>query len=297
MSPESKPKIGFIGLGLLGAGVAGRLLSQGFSVAVWNRTPEKAEPLVKLGATRAATPQEAAAHADVVITMVLDGPAVQSLALGPSGIAASLGRGKIHCDMSTIDRETSRRLGEHYRSLGLDFISAPVLGNRFAAAAGNLMIFAGGRTEAIDVCAPIFAALGKTLWRFDRPEIAASGKLSCNLLLAGMIEIFAESLLLAERSGIAPKTFLDILGSSNLGALLYQTKGDLIIRKDYQKTFYARNLLKDLNLALDAGRSVGAALPGTRGVRDVFATACDEGFAERDYAEIFEWLAQKPAVS
>jgi 3-hydroxyisobutyrate dehydrogenase len=288
-----KPKIGFIGLGLLGSGVAGRLLSQGFSVAVWNRTAEKAEPLVKLGATRAASPREAAASADVVITMVVDGTALESLALGPAGIAASLGRGKIHCDMSTIDRETSRRLGEHYRALGSDFISAPVLGNRFAAAAGKLVIFAGGRGAAIDVCAPIFSALGEKLWRFDRPEIAASGKLCCNLLLAGMIEIFSECLLLAEKSGIPAKTFLDIVGSSNLGALLYQVKGDLIIRKDYQKTFYAKNLLKDLNLTLDAGASTGAKLPGARAMRDIFATACDDGFAEHDYVEIFEWLAQQ----
>jgi 3-hydroxyisobutyrate dehydrogenase len=292
MSPATKPNIGFIGLGLLGTGVAGRLLAQGFSATVWNRTAEKTEPLVRLGATRAASPQDIAARADVVITMVLDGPAVESLALGPAGIAASLGRGKIHCDMSTIDAATSRRLGEHYRTLGKDFISAPVLGNRFAAAAGKLLIFAGGRTEAIDVCAPIFAALGEKLWRFDRPEIAASGKLACNLLLAGMIEIFSESLLLAERSGIAPKTFLDIVGSSNLGALLYQVKGDLIIRKDYQATFYSRNLLKDLNLALDAGAGVGSKLPGARALRDIYAAASENGFAEKDYVEIFEWLAQ-----
>jgi 3-hydroxyisobutyrate dehydrogenase-like beta-hydroxyacid dehydrogenase len=287
-----KPKIGFIGLGILGTGVAERLVAQGFAVTVWNRTAEKTEPLVRVGAKRAATPQEVAARADVVVTMVLDGPAVESLALGPAGIAASLGRGKIHCDMSTIDAATSRRLGEAYRALGLDFVSAPVLGNRFAAAAGKLLIFAGGRPEAIDVCAPIFTALGEKLWRFERPEIAASAKLCCNLMLAGMMEIFAESLLLAEKSGIAPKMFLDILGSSNLGALLYQVKGDLIIRKDYQATFYSRNLLKDLNLALDAGAGVGSKLPGARALRDIYAAASENGFAEKDYVEIFEWLAQ-----
>jgi len=288
-----KPTVGFIGLGILGTGVAERLVSQGFSVTVWNRTAAKAEALVRAGATLAATPQEAAARADVVITMVLDGPAVESLALGPVGIAASLGRGKIHCDMSTIDADTSRRLAEHYRGLGLDFASAPVLGNRFAAAAGKLVIFAGGRPEAIEVCAPIFAALGEKLWRFDRPEIAASAKLCCNLLLAGMMEIFAESLLLAESSGITPKTFLEIVGASNLGALLYQAKGDLIMRKDYTTTFYSKNLLKDLNLALEAEGAVGAKLPGTSAMRDIFAAACEQGFAEKDYVEIFEWLAQQ----
>jgi 3-hydroxyisobutyrate dehydrogenase len=292
-----KPKIGFIGLGLLGSSVAGRLVSQGFDVTVWNRTPEKTEPLVRMGATRAATPQEAAARADVVVTMVLDGPAVESLALGPGGIAGSMGRGKVHCDMSTIDPGTSRRLSESYRAKGSDFVSAPVLGNRFAAAAGKLAIFAGGRPEAVDACAPMFAALGEKLWRFERSEIAASTKLCCNLLLAGMMEIFSESLLLAEKSGVAPRTFLEIVGSSNLGALLYQVKGDLIIRKDYQPTFYSRNLLKDLNLAVGAGAAVGSDLPGARAVRDIYTTACEQGFAEKDYIEIFEWLAKNPAAS
>jgi 3-hydroxyisobutyrate dehydrogenase-like beta-hydroxyacid dehydrogenase len=288
-----KPQIAFLGLGILGSGVAERLLTQGFSLTVWNRTPEKADPLVKLGATHAPTPQQAVAGANVAITMVLDGPALESLALGPSGIAASLGRGKIHCDMSTIDPATSRRLAEHYRSIGSDFISAPVLGNRFAAAAGKLLVFAGGRTEAINVCAPIFAALGEKLWRFETSEIAASAKLCCNLLLGGMIETFSEALLLAQKTGMGSDKFLEIIGASNLGAGLYQAKGALIARKEYKATFYSRNLLKDLNLALNAANSVGVKLPGTRAVRDIFATACNEGFSEMDYASIFEWLAQQ----
>jgi len=288
-----KPKIGFLGLGILGSGVAERLLTEGFSLTVWNRTPGKADPLVKLGAARAATPQEAVAGADVAITMVLDGRALESLTLGPAGIAASLGRGKIHCDMSTIDPGTSRRLALHYRSIGSDFISAPVLGNRFAAAAGKLLVFAGGRTEAIDVCAPIYAVLGEKLWRFDTSEIAASAKLCCNLLLGGMIETFSESLLLAQKSGITSERFLDIIGSSNLNAGLYQAKAALIARKDYKATFYSRNLLKDLNLALDAAGSVSVKLPGTQAVRDIYTKACDEGFSEMDYASIYEWLAEQ----
>jgi len=292
-----KPKIAFLGLGILGSGVVERLLTQGFSVTVWNRTPEKAEPLVNLGATQALTPQQAVATSDVAITMVLDGPAVESLALGSTGIAASLGRGKIHCDMSTIDPGTSRRLSQHYRSIGSDFISAPVLGNRYAAAAGKLLVFAGGRTQAIDVCVPIFAALGEKLWRFEKSEIAASAKLCCNLLLGGMIETFSESLLLAQKSDIAPEKFLEIIGASNLGAGLYQAKGALIARKEYKATFYSRNLLKDLNLALNAAGSVGVKLPGTSAVRDIFTRACNDGFSEMDYAAIFEWLAQQKADS
>jgi hypothetical protein len=265
-----QPKIAFLGLGILGSAVAERLLSKGIPLTVWNRTPEKAAPLEKLGAKRAATAQEAVAGADIAVTLVLDGAALAELALGPAGIAQALARGKIHCDMSTVDVATSRRMAEHYATQGREFVSAPVLGNKYAAAAGKLLIFAGGNGPAIDACAPLFSALGEKIWRFEQPPTAIATKLSCNLLLAGMMETFAEAMLLAEKSGVAQKTFIEIVGASALSAPMFQRKGDLIAHKDYKPTFYLRNLLKDLNLAVDAAGTAGVALPGGRTVRDVF---------------------------
>ncbi|HYB59841.1 MAG TPA: NAD(P)-dependent oxidoreductase [Methylomirabilota bacterium] len=292
-----QPKIAFLGLGILGSAVAERLLLQGIPLTVWNRTAEKAAPLEKLGAKRAATAQEAVTGADIAITLVLDGAALAELTLGPEGIAQTLARGKIHCDMSTVDLATSRRMAEHYATQGREFISAPVLGNKHAAAAGKLLIFAGGNGPAIDACMPFFSALGEKIWRFEQPPSAIATKLCCNLLLAGMMEVFAEAMLLAEKSGIEQKTFMEIVRASALAAPMFQRKGELIVRKDYEPTFYVRNLLKDLNLALDAAATAGVALPGGRTLRDIYDATARGGFSELDYAAVFEWLAQQGAAS
>ena len=291
-----QPKIALLGLGILGSAVGERLLLKGIPLTVWNRTSEKAAPLEKLGAKRAATAQEAVTGADIAITLVLDGAALAEITLGPAGIAQTLAPGKIHCDMSTVDVGTSRRMAEHYAAQGREFVSAPVLGNKYAAAAGNLLIFAGGNALAIDACAPFFSALGEKIWRFEQPPTAIATKLSCNLLLAGMMETFSEAMLLAEKSGVAKKTFIEIVGASALAAPMFQRKGELIAAKDYKPTFYLRNLLKDLNLALDAAGTADVALPGGRTMRDVYDSAARGGFSELDYAAVFEWLAQQAAA-
>jgi len=292
-----QPKIALLGLGILGSAVGERLLLKGIPLTVWNRTPEKAAPLEKLGAKRAATAQDAVTGADIVITLVLDGAALAELTLGPAGIAQTLAPGKIHCDMSTVDVGTSRRMAEHYAAQGREFLSAPVLGNMYAAAAGKLLIFAGGSAAAIDACVPFFTALGEKIWRFEQPPTAIATKLSCNLLLAGMMESFAEAMLLAEKSGVAKKTFMEIVGASALAAPMFQPKGELIVDKVYKPTFYLRNLLKDLNLALNAAGTAGVALPGVRAGRDIYDAAARGGFSELDYAAVFEWLAQQGSAT
>ena len=141
-------RIGFIGLGIIGLPMAERLLAQGVALAVWNRTPEKAQALAPRGATVAASPRELAARCDVVVTMVSDGPALRELVHRADGIAAGLAAGCVHLDMSTIDPGTSADLAAFYAARGAHFVHAPVLGNRRHAAAGELLIFAGGAAAA-----------------------------------------------------------------------------------------------------------------------------------------------------
>lgn len=291
-----KPTIGFVGLGLLGEPTAKRILEQGWPLVVWNRTAEKAEPLVRLGAKQAATPAEVAGRVEIVISMVLDGAALEPVTLGPAGIAGGLGPGKVHCDMSTIDLGTARRIAAHYGSGDADFLRAPVLGNGHAAAAGKLLIFAGGPARAIDKCAPVFSALGTKLWRWGSAETSSCVKLACNMLIAGMIEPFAESLLLAKRAGVEPRTMLEIVGASALSSPMYTGKGELMARGAFEPTFYMRNMVKDLVLALDAGRQLGVHLPGLAETERLFSTASAQGYSEKDYSAIYEWLDnQTPA--
>jgi len=288
--------VGFIGLGVMGLPMAERLLAQGLPLVVWNRTAAKAGALSARGASRAASPREVAATAVVVLTMLSDDAAVEAVALGGDGIAAGIGSGKVHCDMSTIGTETSRRLGAHYARQGAHFVHAPVLGNWRAAAAGSLLIFAGGAETAIERCRPVFAALGKKVWRWDRPEQATAVKLACNLLLGGMVELLAESLLLASRAGVTGETMLEIIGASALGAPMYRAKGETILQRGFvPPSFYLRHMRKDLELALVAGQHCGATLPATRAIRDVFAAAAAGPRADVDYSAVYEYLEELSA--
>lgn len=288
-----KSAVGFIGLGVIGAPMAARLLEQGLPLLVWNRTAEKCEPLVARGARRAATAAELAAAAGVVVTMVADGPALEAVVGGEHGIAAGLSPGAVHCDMSTIDVATSRRLAGFYARRGAGFVHAPVLGNRKAAAAGELLIFAGGAADARERCAPVFGALGRRVWAWERAEQATATKLACNLLLGGMMELLTESLLLAGRAGIPAETMLEIIASSALAAPMFRTKGETIARRDFTPSFYLRLMQKDLDLALAAAAELGAATPATRAIRDVYAAAAAGPRAERDYSAVIEYLEEK----
>ncbi len=291
-----KPTVGFIGLGTIGLPMAERLLEQRFPLLVWNRTAAKASSLVEHGAVQAASPADLAARAEIVVTMVTDGPALEELAPGSGGMVAALAPGKVHCDMSTIDIQTSQRLALRHASHGVEFVHAPVLGNKRAAAGGALLIFAGGSPEGLAKCAPIVAALGRQVWRWDRPETATCVKLACNLLLGGIMELLAESLVLARQAGIEPEKMLDIFGSSALAAPMVQSKGEAIARRSFTPpSFHLRNMLKDLNLVLDAGKHLGIDLPGSRGVQGAFAAAAEHGLGDLDYSSVALWLEQEAA--
>jgi len=281
---------GFIGLGIIGLPMAQRLLEQGLPVVVWNRTAAKADALASKGVARAASPRELAGRCDVVVTMVSDDAALREVAFGAEGIGVGISSGKVHLDMSTVHPGTTEELTARYAGVGAHFVHAPVLGNHRAAATGELLIFAGGAPAALEKCRPVFTALGKKVWTWDQPQKATCVKLSCNLLLGGMVELLAESLLLVSKAGVAPQSLLEIVGMSALAAPMYQSKGRMMTKRDFTPSFYLRHMLKDLRCAAGAGEHVGASLPATQAVRDAFARAEANGLAERDYSAIYEWL-------
>jgi 3-hydroxyisobutyrate dehydrogenase-like beta-hydroxyacid dehydrogenase len=287
-------RIGFLGLGVIGRPMAERLLEAGHDVVVWNRTAEKAKPVVELGARLAATPRAAAEAAEIVITMVTDGPAVLETVERPDGLLSGLVPGKVHCDMSTIDIASARRLADLYRSRSIGFVRAPVLGNRHAARQGKLLIFAGGPADALGRAEPAFASLGERVWRWEGAEQATAMKLASNLLLGGMMEIFAETLVFAASADIAPRTVLEVIGASALAAPMYQSKGRMILEGG-TPNFYVSNMRKDLDLILASGRDLHAPLPGTQAVRDAFAAA-EPGRVDRDYSAVVEWLEEQAGV-
>ena len=284
---------GFIGLGIIGLPMAERLLEKGLPLVVWNRSAGKAKTLAARGAEIAAGPRELAAHCDVVITMVTDGPALENVTCRAGGINAGLRPGGVHCDMSTIDPDTTRRIAAQHAARGTRFVHAPVLGSKRAAASGTLLIFAGGPSEAREKCAPAFAALGQQTWTWEEPEKATCTKLACNLLLAGMMEQFSESLVFAKKAGVDPAMLLEIIYCSALSAPMYQTKGEAMVRGSFVPNFYLRNMLKDLNLVAQAAAQLGVNLPGSLAVREAYSSAARAGLGELDYSAVVQWLDQK----
>ena len=221
-------KIGFIGLGHMGSAMARNLLGAGHDVTVWNRSPDKAEPLVAAGARRAATPAEAAAGA-VVHTMLADDRAVEAVTFGPDGILAA-SAGAIHVGHSTIGLPLAQRLAEAHAEHGSVFVSAPVFGRPAAAEAAKLFVVAAGPADAVARCQPLFDAVGqKSFTVGDRPPAANLVKLCGNFLILSAVEALAEAMTLGEKGGVAKAKLLEVLTGSLFGSPIYQIYGEVKI--------------------------------------------------------------------
>lgn len=282
-------RIAFLGLGVIGGPMAERLLEDGHDLTVWNRTAAKALPLVEQGARQAATPREATEMAEIVVTMLTDAPAVLEVAQRPDGLLAGMKPGQVLCDMSTIDVAGARQVAELFRSRSIGFVRAPVLGNRHAARAGQLLVFAGGPADALARSEPVFASLAKKTWRWEHAEPATAIKLALNLLLAGMMEVFSESLVFAAGAGVDPRTLLDVIAESALAAPMYQSKGRTILDGAGTPNFTLQNMHKDLRLILASAGQMGAPLPVGAAIESAFSEA-EYAWGGFDYSAIVQWL-------
>lgn len=285
-----KQKIGFIGLGLMGSAMALRLLKQGFALAVHTRTKQKAEPILQAGAEWCATPAEVAERTDIVLSMISDSKALESIATGEAGILAALKRGGVHVDMSTVAPATTEALDEAYRARGVHFLHSPVLGSVPNAAEGTLLLFVGGSEEAFSKVESVLRTLGMRLWRFEKPSMASNMKLICNSFIAGMIITLAQGIVYARKAGLDPTTLLEILSHSALNAPMYQTKGKTMIEENFAPRFFAEHMLKDIRLALEAAAIVGVSLPGLEVAEKLFSTAVVEGYGTQDYSAVMKVL-------
>jgi 3-hydroxyisobutyrate dehydrogenase-like beta-hydroxyacid dehydrogenase len=286
-------KVGFIGLGNMGAGMAGNLLKAGHEVTVYNRTPEKAEPLVQQGAKPAIGVTDAC-RGEVVITMLADDPAVESVVFGVGGVITALRPGGIHVSASTISVALSDRLTAAHKEKGQQFVSAPVFGRPEAAAAAKLFIVAAGPHHDIDTCQPLFDAMGQRTFRFgEKPSNANLVKLSGNFLIVSMIESLSEAMALVGKGGIDQREYLDFLTSTLFNAPVYKTYGNLIVEKKFQSVGFSAPLgLKDVRLALAAGESLRVSLPIADLIRNRFLTLLANGGESLDWSAISQLPAK-----
>lgn len=283
-------RVGLIGLGKMGQAMAARLLAAGHDPTVYNRTRQKAEETLALGAQWAETPYALAARSEVVLSIVTDSAAVEQIALGPQGILSGLPAGGIHCDMSTVAPDGASRMAALYREKGRGFVQAPVLGSTKQIAAGTLLVVAGGEEADVAACEPVWRAFSERVWRLAGASEAASAKLACNLLIGHMIAGLGQSLLFGAKLGVPPETLLDILGASAMGNAMFASKGKTVIDRNFAANFFVRHMLKDLTLASDAARTVDLPLPINGLTRELFVAAMQQGYADEDYSAVIQVL-------
>jgi 3-hydroxyisobutyrate dehydrogenase-like beta-hydroxyacid dehydrogenase len=288
-------KVGFIGLGQMGRGMAERLLGTGHALTVWNRTRAAALALEARGARVAARAGETL-DADVVITMLADDAAVEAVWIAPA-LVQKMPASAIHLNMSTVSLRMGRRLAALHAECGTRYVSAPVFGRPEAAAAGQLDIIAAGPQQALARCAPLFEALGRR-W-FDAGGDAAQAnviKIARNFLLAAIIEGLGEAFALVQKSGVEPRTFLDIITSTSMNAPAYKNYGRLMIEPPETVTFTLKLGMKDVELALQAGGDTAVPLPMAGLIREQHLAAIAHGYGERDWAALGNYIAQSAGL-
>ena len=286
-------KVGLIGLGNMGSGMAANLLKAGHEVTVYNRTPGKAQALVAQGARQAAKVADAC-RGDAVITMLADDGAVESVIFGDGGIGASLGKGAIHISSSTISVALSEKMAAARATNGQRFISAPVFGRPEAAAAAMLFVAVAGAPDAIDECMPLFNAIGQKTFRFgEKPSDANLVKLSGNFLISSVIEALGEAIALVGKAGLDQHQYVDFLTSTLFNAPVYKTYGGLIADKKFEPAGFAAPLgFKDNRLVLAAAETLRVPLPLASLIYNRFLTLLARGGEKLDWSAFSQLAAE-----
>ena len=289
-------KIGFIGLGQMGSGIAANLIKAGHQLVVWNRSPAPAVVLAKQGARVAERPEEAL-QSDVVFSMLANDTAVQEVGLdGP--LLSHAPRGLVHVNLATISLELAGKLARAHRARDIGYVAAPVFGRPDAAAAGNLVIVAAGAKADVERVRLLLASIGRRLKVLgEEPEQANIFKIAGNFMLAGAIESMGEAFSLVRKGGVDARIFHEVLSTSLFACPVYQGYGTAIVEERFEPAGFPLRLgMKDVRLALDAARSLSTPLPLAGLVQDHFIEAEVAGFAEKDWSSLGGLLAKKAGL-
>lgn len=285
--------VGFIGLGHMGTGMAANLLKAGHEVTVFNRTSAKQKELVDKGAHPGGQVADAC-KGDVVISMLADDPAVESIVYGEKGIVGSLSKGAIHVCMATISVSLSEKLSLLHARSGQYFVAAPLFGRPDAAAAAKLFIVSAGIEDAVNICMPLFESMGqKTIVISEKPQMANLVKLSGNYLIALVIEALGEAMALIGKAGIDRHDYLDILTSTLFSAPVYKTYGGLIADEKFKPAGFAAPLgFKDMHLTLAAAEDLRVPMPLASLLHDRLMALLAQGGEDLDWSAIGQLAAR-----
>ena len=285
-------RVAFVGLGIMGRPMATNLAKAGHEVTVWNRTPGKEVE----GARTAASPAEAAQSAEVVWMCVSDTHAVESVLFGPQGVEESLSEGMIVVDSSTIAPTATLRFAERVRPRGVQYVDAPVTGSKVGAENGTLIFIVGGEESAVEKLKPLFAAMGKKIFRMGETGKGHAAKLAMNLQIALIYEGFAEGLTLATKLGVDVEALMPLLNASMVHSGVVEYKAPFVLKRDFTANFPLRLMHKDVRLALSAAKEARIKLPALETVEEVYEMAIEDGHGDLDYAATLTLLEKWAGV-
>jgi 3-hydroxyisobutyrate dehydrogenase-like beta-hydroxyacid dehydrogenase len=283
---EPVERVAFCGLGIMGLPMARNLAAAGFEVTVWNRTRSRAE---ESGLPAARTPAEAAAAADVTITMVVDSPQVEAVLFGDGGAAQAMDEGHVAVDMSTIAPTAARAMSER---LPVPFVDAPVTGSRPKAEDGTLTIMAGGDEAAFERVRPVLEAMGRLVLRVGPSGHGQMAKLINNTLAAINAAAIAEGLTLAEGFGLDPDALLQVVAAGSGASTMLDLKARPMLERDLDPLFKLEHMLKDVRHCLAEARALGVELPLAARAERLYARAAERGLGERDFAAVVEVVGE-----
>ncbi len=273
-------RVAFLGLGIMGQTMATNLVKAGHEVTVWNRTPGKQVE----GARVAASPAEAAQGAEVVWMAVSDTAAAEGVLFGENGVEQSLTEGMIISDSSTISPSATRKFAERVARKGVQYVDSPMTGSKAGAESGTLLFIVGGEEQAIERLKPLYAAMGKKIFRMGETGKGQSAKLVMNLQIALIYEGFAEALTLAAKLGVDAETLMPLVQASMVKSGVVEYKAPFVLNRDFSPNFPLRLMRKDIRLALDAAKEARVKLPGLETVEEIYEMAVEDGHADLDYA-------------
>jgi 3-hydroxyisobutyrate dehydrogenase/2-hydroxy-3-oxopropionate reductase len=273
-------RVAFLGLGIMGGAMAANLAKAGHEVTVWNRTPGKQVE----GARTANTPAEAAQGAEVVWLCVSDTTAVENVLFGENGVEQSLTEGMIIADSSTISPSATRKFAERVARKGVQYVDSPVTGSKAGAESGTLLFIIGGDEQAIEKLKPLYAAMGKKMFRMGETGKGQSAKLVMNLQIALIYEGFAEALTLGAKLGVDAETLMPLVQASMVRSGVVEYKAPFVLARDFTANFPLRLMSKDIRLALESAKEARVKLPGLETVEEIYEMAIEDGHADLDYA-------------
>ncbi len=273
-------QVAFLGLGIMGQAMATNLVRAGHEVTVWNRTSGKAVE----GARVAASPAEAAQGVEVVWMAVSDTVAVERVLFGPDGVEQSLTEGMIVVDSSTISPSATRKFAERVARKGAQYVDSPMTGSKAGAESGTLLFIVGGEEQTIERLKPLFAAMGKKIFRMGEVGKGQSAKLVMNLQIALIYEGFAEALTLAAKLGVDAEKLIPLVNASMVKSGVVEYKAPFVLGRDFSANFPLRLMRKDIRLALEAAKEARVKLPGLETVEEIYEMAIEDGHADLDYA-------------